>query len=107
MEVKKITAIIRTDVLGQVQTALEAIGVPGMSISRVKGYGEYANFYRADWCVTHARIEVFTEAHQVEEIVEAITDGAYTGVPGDGIVAVTPVERLIHIRSCAEKGKGP
>jgi nitrogen regulatory protein P-II 1 len=57
--------------------------------------------------VTHARIEVFTEAHQVEEIVEAITDGAYTGVPGDGIVAVTPVERLIHIRSCAEKGKGP
>ncbi len=104
MEVKKITAIIRTDVLGQVQSALEAIAVPGMSLSRVKGYGEYANFYRADWCVAHARIEVFAEAQRVEEIVMAITDAAYTGVPGDGIVAVTPVESLIHIRSCAGPG---
>jgi nitrogen regulatory protein PII len=53
--------------------------------------------------VTHDRSEVFTEARRIEEIVDAITDGAYTGVPGDGTVAVTPVQRLIHIRSHGEK----
>jgi len=102
MALRKITAIVRTDRTPQVRDRLEGLGVPGMSLTRVKGYGEYADFYSADWCVSHARLEIFIEASRVDEIVQAIMDEARTGVAGDGIVAVLPVEHLYHIRSGEE-----
>jgi len=99
---KKITAIIRPDLLGKVEKTLKGLGVPGISISQVKGYGEYADFYSDDWMVTHARIEVIIDTERAEEIAQAIMDTAHTGLEGDGIVAIVPVEKLYHIRTKAE-----
>ncbi|HHJ15823.1 MAG TPA: P-II family nitrogen regulator [Gammaproteobacteria bacterium] len=99
MEFRKITAIIRLDRSDQVEQALKANGVPGVSCTHVKGYGEYADFYCTDWQVTHARFEIFIEADRVQEVVDAIMAEARTGVSGDGIVAVLPVEHLYHIRT--------
>ncbi|VAW89510.1 hypothetical protein MNBD_GAMMA17-635, partial [hydrothermal vent metagenome] len=59
MDYRKITAIIRRDVLEKVEQKLQAMGVQGISVTRVKGYGEYADFYSRDWMVSHARIEIF------------------------------------------------
>jgi len=99
MEFRKITAIIRLDRAEQVEHKLKTIGVPGMSCTHVKGYGEYADFYSSDWKVEHARVELFVKATQVKEIVDAILEEAGTGTAGDGIIAVLPVEHLYHIRS--------
>lgn len=99
MELKKIVAIVQTHVLENVEGRLVDMGVKGISVSRVKGYGEYANFLNPDWFVTHARIEIFTEKSRVDEIVAAILEIAHTGASGDGIVAVLPVEKLYRIRT--------
>lgn len=99
MGFRKITAIIQHDSLEKVEKALQELHVPGVSVSRVKGYGEYANFYAQDWMLTHTRVEVFIGEERAKEIAEAIMDAAHTGLDGDGIVAVMPVESVYHIRT--------
>ena len=99
MQFRKITAIIRAERMNVVEDRLKTIGVPGVSLTRVKGYGEYAEYFSSDWCVAHARIEIFVHQSRVEGIIETIMDGARTGVAGDGIIAVLPVEHLYHIRT--------
>ena len=99
MDFRKVTAIIRPDSLEKVEKELQALSIPGVSATKVKGYGEYANFYAPDWMLTHARVEVFIGQHQTEEVVKAIMDAAHTGIEGDGIVAVLPVESVYHIRT--------
>jgi len=91
MEYLKITAIIRGSTLEEVERGLHKIGVNGVSVSHVKGYGECANFFRRDWMVTHARIEIFCAASRAEEIIQAIMEAAHSGLAGDGIVAIIPV----------------
>jgi len=102
MDLKKIVAIVRTQVLGDVEDRLVSMRVKGISVTRVKGYGEYTTFIHPDWRFTHARIEIYTEQSMVELIVEAILESAHVGVAGDGIVAVLPVEKLYRIRSKSE-----
>lgn len=96
---RKLTAIVRVSALDAVQRRLHELHVPGLSVTRVKGYGEYANFFAPDWTVQHARIEIFLPGERTDEVARAIADVARTGEPGDGIVVVLPVERLYHIRS--------
>jgi nitrogen regulatory protein P-II 1 len=99
MNFKKITAIFRVDHGEKVEQRLREIGVHGFSMTKVKGYGEYADHYSDDWLVNHARIEIFTEVTMVEEIVETIMEAAHVGIEGDGIIAVLPVEDLYRIRT--------
>jgi len=99
MEFCKVTAIVRPGVLEKVEQALQALSVPGVSVTKVKGYGEYANFYTPDWMLTHALVEVFIGQHRAEEVARAIMEAAHTGMEGDGIVAVLPVESVYHIRT--------
>ncbi len=106
MEYRKINAIIRRDALEKVERKLQAAGVQGISVTRVKGYGEYADFYSKDWLVSHARIEIFTHASRVDDIVETIMDAAHLGMEGDGIVAVLPVEKLYRVRTRSEANVG-
>jgi nitrogen regulatory protein P-II 1 len=106
MNFKKVTAIFRCDSCEKVEQRLQEIGVHGFSISKVKGYGEYADLYSNDWLVTHARIEIFTEESKVEEIAETIMEAAHVGVEGDGIIAVLPVEKLYRIRTRSQVKSG-
>jgi nitrogen regulatory protein P-II 1 len=99
MEFKKVVAIVRNQVLEDVEDRLVNMRVKGISVTRVKGYGEFATFINPDWRFTHARIEIYTETSMVGPIVDAILDSAHVGSPGDGIVAVTPVDQLFRIRS--------
>ena len=107
---RKVTAIIRSDALEKVEQRLHELGVPGISVTRVMGYGEDANFYNRDWAnfnsrdwmTAHARVEIFIPAQRADEIAQAIMDAAYSGVAGDGIVVVLPVEKIYKIRHRAE-----
>lgn len=102
METRKITAIIRNSALEEVEERLQDMGVKGISVSRVTGYGEYANLYRSDWMVPHYRLEIFAKKPQTDAIVNAIMETAHLGMAGDGIVAVLPVEKLYRIRTKSE-----
>jgi nitrogen regulatory protein P-II 1 len=99
MDFCKVTAIIQSSVLDKVEKALQASNVPGISVSKDKGFGEYANFYKSDWMTTHVRIEVFVSKSQADGVAKTIIDVAHTGIDGDGIVAVLPVYDVYHIRS--------
>lgn len=96
---RKVTAIFRIDRLQEVEKALQDIRVGGVSVTRVKGYGEYADFFARDWMSQYARAEIFTSESKAKEIVEAILSAASTGTRGDGIVSVLPVETVLRIRT--------
>lgn len=99
MNFRKVSAIIRPERLETVEESLKALSVPGVSVSRVKGFGEQANFFRADWLCQHVLVEVFIGADKADKVAEAIMDAAHTGYEGDGIVSVLPVESVYHIRT--------
>lgn len=106
---RKVTAIVGELRLAQIEEALTGVGVPGMSVTHVSGYGEYADYFKRPPLSRHARIEVFAESRQVPDIVNAILDAASTGLPGDGMIAVLPVEQLWSIRArepIAARGAG-
>ena len=99
MEFCKVTAIFRPERLEAVEDALKKLNVRGVSVTKVKGFGEYANFYTSDWLCTHVRVEVFTGKARADKIAVSIMDAAHTGIEGDGIIGVLPVESVYHIRT--------
>ena len=98
MEFSKITAIIRSDKVETIEKELLRLKVPGVSISKGKGFSDNPNFLSQEWAMTHVRVEVFIGKHRADEIAIAIMNVAHSGVQGDGIVAISPVETIYHIR---------
>jgi len=97
MTYKNITATLDVLILGKVEDALKEVGVPGLTISEVEGYGVYKNFYQRDWLTTHARIQIFVPESRVDEIVNVIMEVAGAGSEEAGIITVSPVERMFRI----------
>lgn len=104
MEYRKVTAIINSERLESVEQALLAYGVQGISIGQVTGFGEYRNFYKRDMLCRHVRIEIYCQAEEADVIAHCIMNAAHTGIEGDGLVAVLPVEHLYRIRTKKEVG---
>ena len=107
---KMVTAIIKPFVLEDVKGALEQLGVLGMTVSEVQGYGRqkgHTEVYRgAEYSVDFVpkvRIEVVTDDGAAEKVVDAIAETARTGKIGDGKVWVTPVETVVRVRT-GERG---
>ncbi len=102
MEYRKITAIIRREAVNKVAKNLKEIGVTGMTITKVEGYGHHAELYAAGKMAPSAKIEIFTSKEMARRITAVIMAIAHTGRSGDGIVAVHPVEELYRIQNRAE-----
>ena len=102
MDIKLIIAIIRRDKLELVEQKLKDTGVERINVTKVKGYGEYHDFFSRDWMVEEVKLEIFTRKDEVETVTEAIMDAAHTGLPGDGVIAVVPIEKLFLIRTQSE-----
>lgn len=103
---KKIEAIIKPFKLDEVREALSEIGVSGLTVTEVKGFGRqkgHTELYRgAEYVVDFlpkVKIEVVVAATLVESAIEAIVRAARTGKIGDGKVFVTNVEQVIRIRT--------
>ncbi len=103
---KKIEAIIKPFKLDDVKEALNEIGVKGMTIMEVKGYGRqkgHKEIYRgAEYVVDFIpkiKIEIVAPSDQADRIVEAIRSSAMTGKLGDGKIFVCPVEQAIRVRT--------
>lgn len=102
MELSAVIAIVRREVLEDVEKVLRETGVAGVSISKVKGYGEYQNFFAADGLTENVRLEIFTRKDKVEAITAAIIRKAHTGSRGDGVITVYSIDKFINIRLRAE-----
>jgi nitrogen regulatory protein P-II 2 len=103
---KLVTAIIKPFKLEEVRDALLGIGVQGMTITEVKGYGRqkgHTEIYRgAEYAVNFLpkiRIEVAVGADDADRVVDTIRGAAKTGEIGDGKVFVTPIEQALRIRT--------
>ena len=107
---KKIEAIIKPFKLDDVKEALHGIGVQGLTITEVKGFGRqkgHTELYRgAEYVVDFLpkiKLEVVVSADQVENVISAITEAAGTGRIGDGKIFVTALEEAVRIRT-GERG---
>ncbi len=107
----KIEAIIKPFKLDEVKDILSEIGVHGMTISEVKGYGRqkgHKEIYRgAEYLVDFipkVKIEIVVESDKTDKVVEAIIKASNTGKIGDGKIFVFPVEEAIRVRT-GERGK--
>ncbi len=103
---KLITAIIKPFKLDDVRTALSEIGVSGMTVTEVKGFGRqrgHTELYRgAEYVVDFVpktRVEVAVKNELVDQVVEAIVGAAKTGKVGDGKIFITDIERVLRIRT--------
>jgi nitrogen regulatory protein P-II 1 len=108
---KKIEAIIKPFKLDDVKEALGEIGVQGMTITEVKGYGRqkgHKEIYRgAEYVVDFIpkiKIEIVVEASRAEQVMEKIREAANTGKIGDGKIFLFPIEEAIRVRT-GETGK--
>ncbi len=106
---KKVEAIIKPFKLDDVKDALNGIGVKGMTISEVKGYGRqkgHTEIYRgAEYVVDFIpkiKIEVVVGADQVNQVVDTIRNAANSGTIGDGKIFVMPIERIVRVRTGEE-----
>ena len=108
---KKIEAIIKPFKLDEVKAALSGLGVEGMTVSEVKGFGRTGgrkevyrgSAYVVDF-VPKVRIQIVIKDEMVKDVVEAIMSVARTGHIGDGKIFVLPVEEVIRIRT-GERGE--
>lgn len=106
---KKIEAIIKPFKLDDVKDALNEMGIKGMTVSEVKGYGRqkgHTEIYRgAEYIVDFIpkiKIEIVIGADQVDQVVEKIRNAANSGKIGDGKIFVSPIERIVRVRTGEE-----
>ena len=107
---RKIEAIIKPFKLDEVKEALHAIGIQGMTVTEVKGFGRqkgHTELYRgAEYVVDFLpkiKVEIAVKDEMVDKVVQAIVQAANTGRIGDGKIFVMPIEEAIRIRT-GERG---
>jgi nitrogen regulatory protein PII len=104
--VKLVTAIIKPFKLDEVREALSEVGITGLTVTEIKGFGRqkgHTELYRgAEYVVDFLpkiRVEVAISDQQVEAVIEAIIKAARTGKIGDGKIFVTALEEVVRIRT--------
>jgi nitrogen regulatory protein PII len=109
--VKKVEAVIKPFKLDEVKKALSTVGVSGLTVTEVKGFGRqkgHTELYRgAEYVVEFlpkVKIEVAIADALVQRVIEAIAGAANTGKIGDGKIFVTPLEEIVRIRT-GERGE--
>ncbi|PWU05188.1 MAG: transcriptional regulator [Terriglobia bacterium] len=103
---KKIEAIIQPHKLEDVKTALQTIGIDGMTIGEVRGHGRQKGHkeiyrgqeYKVDF-LPKTKVELVVPASRVDEVAEALASAARTGAIGDGKIFITEVAEAIRIRN--------
>jgi nitrogen regulatory protein P-II 1 len=105
-----VTAIVKPFTLGDIKAALERLGVLGMTVSEVQGYGRqkgHTEVYRGvEYTVNFVpkvRVEVVVDDALVDKVIEVLIEAARTGKIGDGKIWVTPIETVVRVRT-GERG---
>ena len=106
---KLVTAIVKPHKLDEVKEALQALGVQGLTVSEVRGYGRqrgHSEVYRgAEYTVEFVpkvKLEILIDTTMLEDVLDAVVKAAQTGQVGDGKVFVTDVDRIVRIRTAEQ-----
>ena len=110
--VNLVTAVIKPHKLEEVKDALKGIGVTGMTVDEVKGFGRQGGHtetyrgaeYKVD-LLPKVRVEILVDENEVDAVVDVVVAAATTGKIGDGKVWVTPVKSLVRIRTGERDGE--
>lgn len=103
---KLVTAVVKPFTLSDIRESLDQLGVHGMTLTETQGFGQqrgHTEVYRgaeyATEFVPKLKIEVVVRDEMLEDVLAVVTRAAYTGKIGDGKIWVTPVERVIRVRT--------
>ncbi|AGS35140.1 nitrogen regulatory protein PII [Corynebacterium maris DSM 45190] len=103
---KLVTAVVKPFTLGEIHSALDRLGVSGMTATETLGYGRqrgHTEVYRgaeiATEFVTKIKVEVLISDAQLDEVCDAVIAAAHTGEVGDGKLWVTEVDRVVRVRT--------
>lgn len=103
---KLITTIIQPSKLGNVQNMLLDIGIQGMTISEVKGFGRQYGHTKQELSISSSidfrpkiKVEILVSDYQVDEVIDAILNSSYSGQVGDGKIYVSNIEQIIRTRT--------
>ncbi len=96
---KKIECIVQNKKFNDLESALRAVGVAGMTVSEVKGFGNEQTRPDSYLFLPKTKIEIYCSADAVENIVKTIIDVCQTGNLGDGKIAIFDIQELIRIRT--------
>ena len=96
---KMIWAVVRSTKVEALARALKKIGVSGCTVYPVRGYGEEWHLYEPLIHGGHHKLEAIVEDGQVESVVTRITEEAWTGLEGDGLLSVFDLDNVVHLRT--------
>jgi len=92
MELKCVVAIVHPGMLAPFEKRLALVHIHGMTVTKIRGFGAHPNLFADDWTTDRMKIEVFTQAENVDAVIKAITEDADGTAAGRCVVAVLPVE---------------
>jgi len=102
MVYQKVTAIIPSISIEEVEKELEEIGAPGITITKVCGSGDYRNYFSRESLSNYSRIEIFIEKKDAKAISNVIARTVSRGMSTEGVIAIVPVDDFIHIKDFKE-----
>ena len=102
MDIKRITAVFPESLEDSFERCLRKCGVPGMTIDKVRGFGEHANYFSDDLLKSNIRAVIYVGEQRAGALVEALQEFALEEHTTSGIVVVETVERLIKLHTGAD-----
>lgn len=98
MAINYVVAIVRESKVKSIVSRLYENNVPGVTVTPVRGFGEHANYYSQDITEDNVKVEVFIAEKYAQHVANIIMHAAHTGMDGDGVIAVIPVNDMFLIR---------
>lgn len=103
MNFKFVVAIVRPEDMKPLREKLRIVGVEGITLTKVKGFGEYRNYFAEDLLSEHVKVEIFAEDSKVQVLLGALLELGENDIPGAGIAAVIPVDKFLHLRTGTDR----
>lgn len=94
----KVVAILNMTDFGLINTSIQKLGIPGVTVSVVKGFGDYINEFNEFGFSDNMKIEVYTSAEQAEIVADTLSRIGKEMTEGGGVVAIEPVDKLLNVR---------
>lgn len=94
----KVVAILNITDFGLISTSIQKLDVPGVTVSSVKGFGDYINEFNEFGFSDNLKIEVYTSAEQAEIVADTLSRIGNEMTEGGGVVAIEPVDKLLNVR---------
>ena len=94
----KVVMIMNITDYALISDAIKGLGVPGISISKVQGFGDYINDFRQEGLSDSLKIEIYTSSEQADDIASSLATLATSMTEGGGIVAIEPVSKIMNAK---------